>query len=158
MVEIPSWLKKNINKYSCPHCTINMKSERVVGVGIRMSTKYKDKSVFFFEYDCEKCENRVFVELDFMTVEDYVMSMLDEYTGPDDKEEKKESKKMGKMNKKESKSKIQDEEVDQMKSFLKSCTNWDDFLSAMGFDTETIEEYKREGRKEYLQNKNKRES
>ena len=124
MVEIPSWLKKSINKYSCPHCSVDMESERVVGVGIRMSTKYKDKSVFFFEYDCVKCKNRVFVELDFMTVEDYVMSMLDEYTGPDEKDNKKENKSINKVNQKPSKSKIQDSEVDQMKGFLKSFTNY----------------------------------
>jgi hypothetical protein len=158
MVEIPDWLKQSIEKYSCPHCTVTMVRDRVVGVGIRMSTKYKDKSVFFFEYDCEKCENRVFVELDFMTVEDFVMSMLDEYTGPDGERNDKTSKKTGRANKKATKSKIQDAEVLEMKDFLKKCSSGDDLLTAMGFSTETIEQYKRDGRKEYLQNRGKRES
>ena len=78
MLDIPHWLEEVVPKYSCPHCQKTMDKKLIVGIGVKNSIKYEDKTVFFFEYKCF-CDNKVIVELDMMSVEDFVMSMVDEY-------------------------------------------------------------------------------
>ena len=64
MINIPPWLRQDIkkNQYPCPTCSKIITEEGIIGIGIRISSKFKDKTVFFFEFLCT-CKNKVLVEL-----------------------------------------------------------------------------------------------
>lgn len=153
MIDIPKWLKESIHKYACLHCACKMKESDILGIGVRMSSKYKNKSVFFFEYLCKECKNRVFVELDFMTVEDLVMQMLDDYTNTDDVDVEVESKKSETFKEKQKKelknpkrkSGISKKDLKDAVKVLKDIETWDDFLKQLGFSDDEIVKNKEEG-------------
>jgi len=162
MIDLPVWLKKELHKYRCPQCQKVMDEKGILGIGIRVSSKYKDKSVFFFDFLC-LCEHKIIVELDFMTIEDFVSDMVQEYTeGIDDEmgegvdavlaENTVPKKKANKLQ--SVASKISDNECEEMLDALKDCEYWDDFLIKLGFSSSAIEQYKQDGIKEFNNWKN----
>lgn len=167
MLDIPSWLEKNINKNTCPECGKSMEIDGVKGIGIKYSTRDKDKTVFCFEYECPHCGNRVFVETDYMSVEDFVMNMLDQYTDPEMEdnendevmiEEEEDYLNFSMDNSVKNKvSKISEKEMIEVKNKLNSMEFHDDFLRLLSFSEKEIENLIKEGieeRKRYLKDKN----
>jgi len=137
-----------------------MDENGILGIGIRVSSKYKEKTVFFFDFLCP-CEHKIIVELDFMTIEDFVSDMVQEYTegigideGIDEEiDEGVISKK--KIDRKTSvASKISDSEFGEMIDELNSCEYWEDFLIKLGFSSSSVEQYKQDGVKEFNNRKN----
>ena len=153
MMDIPIWLKDNLKDYKCSHCEKTMIEENISGVGIRNSTKYEDKTVFFFEYHCKDCDSRLFVELDFMSVEDFVTAMVEQYADeiginmdemPSDTVEREPK---GYRSKRKSGSRISTDEVNEFMNDLDNAHSWDDILLAIGFSKEEIEKNKLKDRK-----------
>jgi len=152
-IDIPSWLMKSLGQLACPHCAAKMTAGNVAGIGIRRSSKFKDKSVFFFEYNCSKCDKNAFMEMDFMTVEDFVMQMVDEYIDKDGKPEK--SSKANSLKSKESKaensstkSNITDADLKKISNCLDKMKTWDDLLGMLGYTSEEIDLNKKVGENE----------
>jgi len=162
MIDLPAWLKKDLHKYRCPQCQKVMDEKGILGVGIKVSSKYKEKTVFFFDFLCS-CEYKIIVELDFMTIEDFVSDMVQEYTeGIDEeideniisKEKEKEKEKEKVRVRTPVISKIEDDEYDEMIEDLKNCEYWDDFLLKLGFSSSEIKQQKQDGIKEFHNWKN----
>lgn len=170
MIDLPNWLKDSLSSYKCLHCKKHMVEDHITGVGIRQSSKYKDKTVFFFEYDCPFCENRLFVELDLMSVEDYVFSMIEQYSEEEieiaetieDAEDAEDIisnkneplKNMERYdqsayngNKKRS-CRISKDEIETFFSELNDAHSWDDIMLSIGLSEEEIEKNKEQGYKE----------
>jgi hypothetical protein len=135
-----------------------MRTENVSGIGIRYSSKHKNKTVLFFEYVCDKCNNHIFVELDFMTIKDFVNKMRNEKTDIDSNLVRRDTD-VSTIDKKENKSRISIEEIKQMKEVLDKSVYWDDILINVGLTQEEIDKYKEDGIKECndirKENKNK---
>jgi len=154
MIDLPAWLKKDLHKYRCPQCQKVMNEDGILGIGIRSSSKYKDKSVFFFDFLCS-CGHKIIVELDFMTVEDFVSDMVQEYTEGISEEIAENIIPREKVGAKlPSVSKISDSEYEGMMADLKDCAYWEDFLIKLGFSSSEVEQYKRDGIKEFHDWKN----
>lgn len=141
-MEVPDFIKKSVENVNCPHCQVKMKEKYVTGIGIKNSVKYENKTVLFFEYSCNSCKNKVFVELDFMSLEDFVLTMINEYS--EDKDEKESETVKTKKTKINVKSKISDDEVAKMMNILDKSKNWDEILHGIGLTDEDIEKYRKE--------------
>lgn len=150
MIDIPKWLSVTIDRYRCPHCNLIMKIEGIEGVGIKNGEKEKDKTFFYFSYFCEQCNKRSSAQLNPMTVEEFVNSMVEEYMQEGNSQEEK-----NKLQKdKKIQSKISEEEYQSMIKSINDCEYWDDFLLALNFSSQEIDNYKNEGQQEF----NKRKS
>ncbi|MFW6129641.1 MAG: hypothetical protein ACOC56_00565 [Atribacterota bacterium] len=171
MLDLPSWLKDNLSSYKCLHCKKHMVEDHIIGVGIRQSSKYEGKTVFFFEYDCPFCENRLFVELDLMSVEDYVFEMIEQYSEEVEKAENTEDiilddndhlEGMEKHNQfindkhRKRNCRISKDEVEMFFSELNDAHSWDDIMLSIGLSEEEIEKNKEQGCKERELYKNKK--
>lgn len=150
MLDIPKWLSLTIDRYRCPHCNLIMKIEGIEGIGIKNNEKEKDKTFFYFSYFCEQCNKRSVAQLNPMTVEEFVNSMVEEYVQEGNRQEEKN--KTNKDNKK-SQSRISEEEYKSMIKSINDYEYWDDFLLALNFSPQEIENYKTEGQQEFNKRK-----
>jgi len=152
MIDIPAWLKNDINKYHCPKCQKVMSEKNISAIGIKISSRDKEKTAFFFESLCS-CQHKTKVELNVMSVEDFVSDMVQEYTeGIEEELTKdiiKDTSSGQNVNKIETVSKISDDEYSEMVNGIKNCEYFDDFLIKLGFSSAEIEQNKKEGVKEY---------
>ena len=153
MIDIPAWLKNDINKYRCPKCQKVMDEKGILAIGIRICANNKGKTAFFFEFACS-CKKKTNVELNIMKVEDFVSDMVQEYTEGIEEEltkdiTKDEDTSGQDINKIEIVSRISDDEYSDMISGIKNCEYFDDFLIKLGFSSAEIEQYKKEGAEEY---------
>jgi len=136
MIELPRRISDIFDKLKCPNCKKSLKQERVVAEGIRNSVVEDNKTAFFVEYDCPYCKQHSTLELTIMTVEDFVMEMLDRFTEKDvsverviNKEEKTE------------KTKITDSEYKEAIRFVRNCEDNITFLTGIGMNVEDIDKY-----------------
>jgi len=146
MIELPRRISDIFDKLKCPNCKKTLKPDRVVAEGIRNSVVEANKTAFFVEYDCPFCEQHSTLELTIMTVEDFVMEMLDRFTEDDSSEEKKQHVKK---KKKQEKTKITDSEYKEAIRFVRNCEDNIAFLTGIGMNTEDIDKYA------YYKNKDK---
>ena len=164
MINIPPWLRQDIkkNQYPCPTCSKIITEEGIIGIGIRISSKFKDKTVFFFEFLCT-CKNKVLVELNVMTIDDFVSNMIEAYEGVDkeniehidpiNSDDESVFKNRSDHSSRIS-SLISDKEFAEMVEGLNECEYWDDFLIKLGFSSQEIEQHKEVGVKEFNKRKN----
>lgn len=154
MLEFPRWFKEAMPMLECPSCHKAVEEGSIVAEGIRKSIAYKDNTAFFIEYKCSHCNNVTTMELTPMTLEDFVMEMLEIFTADDregkegngDKEEskpkaekeiKKEShKKITRKTNTNGESKMSSDEIVEFKKMLKTCQSNEDFLSNIGVTEE----------------------
>jgi len=143
MTDIPEWLKSEMKSHECVFCNSKADIEGVAGLGIRNSSKHKGKTVFFYEYRCPKCSKIAILELNPMSVEEFVMKMIDEYSNeevPDVSVDKKANKSKG--------SGISKEDISKFKKSFNKVKNWDEFLSSLGYTQDEIDENKKIGERE----------
>ncbi len=138
MIDLPRRINDMFDKIKCPNCKKFLIPERVVAEGIRNSVVEVDKTAFFVEYDCPYCKQHSTLELTIMTVEDFVMEMLDRFTEDDSPEKTKE---IVKKSKKQEKTKITDLEYKEAIKFVRNCEDNIAFLIGIGMNPEDIEKY-----------------
>ena len=78
MKNVPNWLVDNISNVRCPHCQATMHEGGVKAIGFRESNRNKKRNVFYFEYACSECKKHSIVELDFISMSDFVLKMIEE--------------------------------------------------------------------------------
>jgi len=72
MINIPEWFRKIIVKaLLCPKCKKPVDLKNIVSLGIKMSSRFKDKEVFFVDYFCYKCKCTCYFELDHMSADEF---------------------------------------------------------------------------------------
>lgn len=122
MLEFPTWFDKMIPNICCPNCKSNIEKKYIAATGIRKSKKSKDTS-FFIQYDCFECAYISIIEISKTSMKEYISDMYSMLFN----------------NKKCNKSKITQEEFDNMKKFLGSCQSHEEFMIEIGVSKEEIE-------------------
>ena len=142
MLDIPKWLSEILPDIKCYSCKkLSMKQENIMAIGIRKSSKNSHKTVFFFDYLCDCGQSSITEFPDPMDVEDFVNMMVDEYIqGSVVKEKRKCSSKNCNKNpdRKVMKSKISQEEVEELKKLLNKCKDYPSLLLGIGVPIEDI--------------------
>ena len=143
MLDLPVWLIMAIPELQCPHCKEYMKKDYVLSIGIRKSIRIKDKTVLFFEYECNSCDNRAVVELNAMNLKEFIscMSDIENSEVPKPSGTKNVKKDTSRIKDKKSQSKITLKEIKEFKKWLYSCERHNDFLIGIGMNKNQIEKY-----------------
>ncbi len=151
MLDLPKWLKDILSELKCPGCKKDLQPEAINAEGIRKSAVYKNKTAYFIEYHCPFCKQSSTLELNAMTVEDWVMQMFDQYASgeyskkydekDDSKNDKDAPKAISELNKRtDRKTKISDEEFQEAIRFINGCKTHEEFLFGIGLDQSQIDE------------------
>jgi predicted nucleic-acid-binding Zn-ribbon protein len=153
MLEFPKWFEKALKVIECPKCNRKIEKDHILAEGIRKSIMYEKETAFFIEYRCPKCDSHATIELTKMTVEDFVMEMVDRFSSEgedlpleeqssqedpyDDGEEAEKKKEIDKTPPK--KSKISSVEYDAVKDMIKKCESHEEFLLNIGITPDEME-------------------
>lgn len=130
MIFLPDWAIRFLNEQNCPHCKSKTHERGVVGIGVRQKdfSKQEPKSGDFlltFEYECPGCEGNSIWIAPPPTDDAGIGDILKEVSSINKE-----------LNNKGSNSKISNKEVEELKSFLRKNTNYDDFLRYLGIKTD----------------------
>lgn len=181
MLDFPKWFDKAIKVMKCSNCHQKMSKEHILAEGIRKSIVHENATAFFIEYKCPKCDAHITMELTKMTVEDFVMEMIDQFAEQDMNDfegasaeegyyypeetddsfrneydtqaERKKDKKRGRKNR--NKSKIADNEFIEIKDIIKNCKTHEEFMLSIGITEDDIKKLSDEVNAE--KNKDKKE-
>jgi hypothetical protein len=164
MLDFPKWFEKALQVLECPKCNDNIKKEYILAEGIRKSIVHENDTAFFIEYKCPKCLSHATIELTKMSVEEFVLEMVDLFASQDDGEGEKsateedfenfdsaegDSSKKTKNTSKNfrKKTKITPSEFDGALKMIKSCKTHEEFLLNIGVSQEEIDELGKKGEK-----------
>ena len=158
MLDLPPWIRDAIPELNCPHCNNSMETKYVLSIGIRRSKRTPSKTVLFFEYECGSCKLRSIVELNAMSLDEFINSVsqgsktknklskknmfdndqndhLDAENDMDEVISKPLKRKLKKT------SKISEKEITDFVQKLRNCNNSIEFLLSIGLTQEEMEEY-----------------
>jgi len=133
-------LIKLAKKYECPRCHTPIDIDKIVGVGVKESYKIKGKDVIFFEYLCKNCDDMYVFELDFADMGNFLPKLLGEMKSGEN-EDVDDIDNLNVNNLVRIKSKISNKEIKDVKKFLSSCRDFEDFMAEIGITKEQINEY-----------------
>ena len=155
---VPNWILMALKaeKLRCPQCKEVFNDKSITALGIRQSFKNKNKESLFIELTCTKCGKMTLFELQDMTLMNLAIDILEEMgvaevSKMEDEdvssmvEEKLESSNVTKKPHKppqRAKSKITLREIKESADFLNSIKTHHEFLEALGFSPQEIENYK----------------
>lgn len=125
-MNIPKWIKKQLKYFKCINCQENTRLKGICGIGVHLSAK-DSKQVFFIQYKCIKCEQRMNIQINQMTTQQLAIQLNGELMSTSDDSEIKSQK-----NKKISKSLISQKQVTSVKKFLNSQDDFQIFLNYFG--------------------------
>jgi len=154
MLDLPYWIKDNLSKLKCPKCDVKIEHKNIINVGLTLVDKKHKHTHVYIGCLCSKCKAVFEFILDEMSMEEFVMTMLEQYAEEEERiveleedmdefeEEhgitkvpyKKKNNSKPKAKKKQpvkGKSKIGDEEVSSFIKDLNSSASYDDFLRKM---------------------------
>jgi hypothetical protein len=132
------WLPANIDaklkSVFCNTCNSIIKRKDVIAAGIR--SYENDKNIFYVEYKCPNCESRACKLIEnnkAVTIESLCYLLLDEVH----KKKKIITAKRHQKSRKIKTNKISDQEVQDLKTFMKSQKSHSDFMKFIGGSEQT---------------------
>lgn len=144
MVPLPQWAEKFFQHRLCPYCESQQRSEWVCGVGLREIKKLGSKSLeagnvgLVYEYFCPDCgrQSTTIVDPQDKSVSsiDIIKSILKGILAMSDAQESEDLPGSRK-------SKISQQEVDDLKIKLAGFTTHEEFLRFIGLPQDQIEKY-----------------
>ena len=156
MQDVPKWIIKVIEQESlvCRKCKMEFGTNNLISIGVHESSKPPHLDTLCIGMLCTKCNELIIFELKEMSLVDFAFEMLDQETANKiDKKTKKdvvrdiiddleEGQIKRRKRKKVKKSNITDDEVNEIRLFLKQKDlSHEDFLMALGMLPEEIDKY-----------------
>jgi hypothetical protein len=126
MIKLPAWLEEFIALEKCPHCSKNMSTSGVFGIGVREEKIEGNRELSFcFEYYCRNCKKKTLFSGFPTNAEQFTEDVA--YVFKDGWEVVNKNKK--------NKSSISDKDVKNFIKNLDKIKKYEDFLKKLGIQS-----------------------